>query len=232
MIYIVHGDDVVKSRSQIINQQKKIDTKNRIDLTLENISIQELTTHMTSNSLFGEQSFVVVDVTGAKVTEEYIEVFKNKKENTVVIVYSEKTLPKTNVFIKNAEILKAKIIENRNEHNENIFKFVSILFSKDRVNTYKEYEKLIKADTDLFYVFTMILYGLRSIGKGFYKAPTFENGSSYVKTKVNNQLRKFDEQDIKNIYEKMYELEKGLKLGKVLPDVAVSMAIENVLNSR
>lgn len=232
MIYLVHGDDIVKSRSQIINQQKKINTQNKLEVSLEEISITELSTHTKATSLFGEIAFIIVDITNTKGTEEYIEVFKNKNKDTIVILYSEKTLTKTNVFIKNADKLGARIIENKIEHNENIFKFVDALFSKNRGIAYKEYEKLIKAETDPFYIFTMILYGLRNITKGYYKAPSFEKGTPYNKSKTSGQLRNFNESDIKNLYDKVYLLEKGLKGGEIQPDMCISMAIENVLNSK
>jgi len=232
MIYLVHGDNVVKSRAQIINQQKKVGTQNKVELSLDEISLNDLTTHVKSTSLFGDITFLILDVTNTKGSEEHLEILRNKSKDTIVILYAEKNLPKTNIFIKNIEKLNAKVVENKIEHNENIFKFIDALFVKDRKTTYKEYEKLVKSDTDPFYIFTMILYGLRNIAKGYYKSPSFEKGSPYTKSKVTRQLKGFKQGTIENLYDKFYLLERGLKLGEIAPDMAVSMAIENVLNSK
>jgi len=232
MIYIVHGENTAKSRAQISNQQKKLNTSSSIEFNLEDISTQELGTHLKSNSLFGDISFVVLNITNAKGTEEHLEILKTKSETTIVIIYSEKNIPKTSVFMKNAEDLGAKVIENTKEHPENIFKFIDTLYYKNRIETYKEYEKLIKSETDNFYLFTMILYGLRSLAKGLYKSPKFEAGTSYTKSKVTAQLKGFSEIGIKNLYENFYNIEKKMKIGKIQPEMAIFMGIENVLNSK
>lgn len=232
MIYIVHGENTAKSRAQINNQQKKIEATNVNEVNLEDISIQELTSLVNSNSLFGDKTFVVLNVTNIKATEEHINVLKNKSPNTIVIIYAEKNIPKTSVFIKNSQELQAKIVENIKEHNENIFKFIDTLFYKNRTETYKEYEKLIKAETDDFYLFTMMMYGLRSIAKGFYKSPSFEKGAPFTKSKVTAQLKGFSEDTVKKLYEDFYTLEKKAKTGEIQPENAVFLGIENVLNSK
>ena len=78
----------------------------------------------------------------------------------------------------------------------------------------------------------MIYYGLRNIAKGIFKAPSFENSNSFTKSKTLSQIKLFNEQDIINIYNKTYKLEKDLKLGIIDPDLMITMTIENVLNSK
>jgi hypothetical protein len=70
------------------------------------------------------------------------------------------------------------------------------------------------------------------MAKGFYKSPSFERGSPYTKSKVLGQLKGFSEQGVLELYDKFYTLEKGLKTGEIQPEIVVSMAIENVLNSK
>lgn len=232
MIYIVHGENTAKSRALINNQQKKLNITNSKEINLEDFSPQELSTIVNSNSLFEDKTFITINITAAKSTEDHLTVIKNKSDNTIIIIYSEKNIPKTNIFIKQAESIGAKIVENIKEHDENIFKFVDTLFYKNRTETYKEYEKLLKSETDFFYIFTMILYGLRNISKGFYKSPSFEKGSPFTKGKVTTQLKGFNETTILKLYENFYKLEKKLKTGQIDPENAVFLGIENVLNSK
>jgi len=232
MIYIVHGEDTVKSRALINNQYKKTEKSSKYEFNLEDISSKELKTHLSSNSLFGDASFFILDITKVKGDEEYVEVLEKNSTSNTIILYSEKSLTKTNVFLKNIDKLQAKNIENKIEHSENIFKFVDVLFLKDRSKTYKEYENLLKADVDPFYISSMIYYGLRNVAKGIFKSPSFENSNSFTKSKTLAQIKLFNEQDIINIYNKTYKLEKDLKLGIIDPDLMVTMTIENVLNSK
>lgn len=232
MIYIVHGEDNSKSRALILNQQKKLNIINKKEVLLDDIDIKELEIMLNSNSLFGEPAFFVIDITKTKGDEKHIEILSKKPNETVVILYSEKTLTKTNIFIKNMNLLNAKVVENTIVHNENIFKFVDVLFSKNRQETYKEYEKLIKANTDDFYIMSMIYYGMRNIAKCIYNSPSFEKSSPFTKTKTIQQSKKYNEVQIKNIYANLYKLEKEMKLGQKDTNIVVTMAIENVLNSK
>lgn len=232
MIYIVHGEDTSKSRALILNQQKKLNIVNKKEVLLDDIDIKELEIMLNSNSLFGEPSFFVIDVTKFKGDEKYIEILRKKSNETIVIIYAEKTLTKTNLFIKNASTLNAKIVENTIVPKENIFKFVDVLFSKNRQETYKEYEKLINSDTDAFYIMSMIYYGLRNLTKCVYKSPSFEKSSPFTRSKTIQQAKNYNQKQIKNIYENLYKLEKEMKLGEKDTNIVVTMAIENVLNSK
>ena len=173
MIYIVHGEDTSKSRALILNHQKKLGVATKILLDIKSATPNEVYEKSISNSLFGETPLVVLDVTEAGRGEykSFIGAIKKIPENTTLIIFSPKSLPKTNVFIANAKDLKAKILENNVFADANIFRFTDVLYSKNRVGTYKELNKLILEEYEPFYIFSMILYGLRNIAKVLWQAP-------------------------------------------------------------
>ncbi len=160
MIYIVHGNNFVKSRYLVSNQQKKLNIDNRYELDILEKTPEELFEIINTSDLFGVFPFVVLDVSNVGRTnlEKYVEVIQKNENEAHIIILSNKSLPKTNVFIKNINKLNAKVIHNEDAPNANIFKFIDKLFEKKRKETYQELEKLLKEEENGVYIFTMILF--------------------------------------------------------------------------
>lgn len=207
MIYIVHGEDSSKSRTQIVNQIKKLGDVEKKELTISGNTPEQIGEILKSRSLFGNPTVVVIDITGSGRTnyEPFIEAIKQTPEETTLIIYSSKGLQKSNLFIKNIDVLKAKEINNKIIPQGDIFRFVETLFSKNRQKTYIELNKLMEDGTDNFYIFSMILYGIRK----------------------NIQSNKLNVE----ILEKIYGIDKGIKTGEIPQDMMLTLAVELVLNS-
>ena len=111
MIYIVHGDDLSKSRALIQNQQKKLNIETRIEINITDTTPEDIYEKSHSNDLFGNPPFIVLDVTGLgrANADKFIEKLEQIPLATTLIILSGKSLPQTNVFIKNSAKLKAKI---------------------------------------------------------------------------------------------------------------------------
>ncbi|OGC62960.1 hypothetical protein A2264_03720 [candidate division WWE3 bacterium RIFOXYA2_FULL_46_9] len=124
---------------------------------------------------------------------------------------------------------KIKVFENNPIPSGNIFKFIDSLFNKDRVGTYKELTSLAKDDVDNFYIFSMILYGLRNLIHADIKSVKFQQMQSFQQTKLSQQTKKFGESKLKNLLEELYLLDKRVKTGEIDADLMITIAIEKVL---
>lgn len=233
MIYIVHGEDTSKSRALILNHQKKLGVSNKILLDIKNTTANEVYEKSLSNSLFGEVPLIVLDVTeaGKSGLESFIEALKKIPENTTVIVFSAKPLSKTNIFIGNAESLKAKVLENSVFADANIFRFTDVLYSKNRASTYKELNKLILEEFDPFYIFSMVLYGLRNIAKVLWQSPSTQKMKPFQIDKTRTMLSGFSANKVKELFTDFYAIEKKAKTGQIPIEMMLTLSVEKVLNS-
>jgi DNA polymerase III delta subunit len=238
MIYIVHGEDTSKSRGLIVNHHKKLQTDlatgvNRVNLDIKNTTPEQLYEQCISGSLFGESPLVVFDISDAKKgdLEAYVEKLSKIPDSTTLIIYSAKALTKTNAFIAAANKLKAKVIENSVYADANIFKFTDALYAKNRTQTYAELHKLNTQDYDPFYIASMILYGLRNLAKVAWQAPSVSKLKPFQLSKYHSTLRQYSAGILKDLYSYLYSLEKKSKTGQITPEMAVTLAIEKVLNS-
>lgn len=238
MIYIVHGNNFVKSRYLVSNQQKKLNIDNKYELDILEKTPEELFEIINTPDLFGVFPFVVLDVSNAGRTnlEKYVDILQTslqtKISETHIVILSNKSLPKTNVFIKNINKLNAKVIYNEDTPNANIFKFIDRLFEKKRKETYQELDKLLKEEENGVYIFTMILFGLRSITQAVFKSPSFFKKASFIKSKTEKQSKLYTKDMLKDLFNKLYNLEKKIKVGEIDEEILVPLAIENVLNSK
>lgn len=231
MIYIVHGDDVSKSRILIKNQQKKLDSDSRIELSITDTTPEQLTEKAHSNDLFGNPPFIVLDVTsmGRMNVDKFIEKIKLIPSETTLIILSDKNLPKTNAFIKSAAVLGAKENASELSPQSNIFRFIDALFYKQRSKTYNELSKLLEDQISPFEIFPMILYGLRSIAAAKFNSPSFVKKSSFVKAKARGQSKLYSKEDILRIFDELQKIDRGTKLGEYDPEMALNLAAEKIL---
>lgn len=233
MIYIVHGEDASKSRQLILNQQSKLNSASKTDLSISDTSPQKLTESLSSITIFGDIPFVVFDISaaGRKNVDEYINVINKVQTEFTLIIYSTRKLTKTNAFVKAFSTNKAKIVTNEKIAESNIFNFLDALAEKDRKKTYTELSKLLNDNQDEIYILTMIQYLIRNLSYFVFNSPKTEAINPYVKFKLIKQSKKYSEQNIKDLYAEIYLKEKQLKTGEVEPQTGLTLAVEKMINS-
>jgi DNA polymerase III delta subunit len=233
MIYIVHGDDISKSRILIQNQQKKLNIESRIEINITDVTPEGIYEKSHSNDLFGNLPFIVLDITlaGRMNMDKYIEMLEKTPVATTIVILSGKSLPQTNAFIKNAVKLNAKINANEMVPQSNIFTFVDAVFYKQREKAYLELSKLLKDQVSPFEILSMFFYGLRSVASAKFSSPAFSKMHDFVKRKTISQSNLFTENQIKNIFEQLRIIDMKAKLSEISEELLIPMAIEKVLNS-
>jgi DNA polymerase III delta subunit len=233
MVYIVHGDDLVKSRALILNQQKKIGCESRLEFDISEITPNELLEKSCSNDLFGNPPFIVLDITSAGRTnlDPYIKSIEKIPATTTLIILSGKTLSKSNLFIKRAQELKARTNLNELTPKSNIFNFVDAVFYRQRKKAYTELTKLLKDDVTPYEILPMLYYGLRTIASAKLDSPSYKKLHSFVKNKSSSQSRLCSKEHIISIFEKFREMDMKSKLSEIDEELLIPMAIEIVLNS-
>ncbi|OHD81536.1 MAG: hypothetical protein A2355_15610 [Spirochaetes bacterium RIFOXYB1_FULL_32_8] len=233
MIYIVHGEDASKSRQLILNQLSKLNAASKTDLSISATSPQKLAESLSGITIFGDEPFVVFDVSGAgrKNVDDYIEVIKRVQTEFTLIIFSNKKLTKSNAFIKAFADNEAKVVTNEKTAESNIFNFLDALAEKDRKSTYSELSKLLSDDQDEIYILTMIQYLVRNLSYFVFNSSKTASINPYVKYKLVKQSKKYTEQNIKDLYSEMYMREKQLKTGEIEPQTGLSLAVEKMINS-
>ncbi|HOD01351.1 MAG TPA: hypothetical protein PKH50_01380 [bacterium] len=233
MIYIVHGNDISKSRLLIQNQQKKMGLESRLELKISEITPTQLLEKSRSKDLFGNPPFIVLDVSdaGRMDLSPFVEKMKEIPDLATLIILSEKELPKSNIFIKNLQNLKAKLNLNETAPQSNIFNLVDAVFYRQRERAYRELSKLQNDAVSPFEIFSTLLYGLRTIATVKFESPSYKKLSDFVKRKAQAQSKLFSKEQIIDLFEKLRKIDMESKLSEIDEDLLIPMVIETVLNS-
>ena len=233
MIYIVHGDDLSKSRALIQNQQKKLNIDSRIELSISDTTPEEIYEKSHSNDLFGNPPFIVLDVTsaGRMNLDNFIEMLEKIPVSTTLIILSGKSLPQTNAFIKNSLKLKAKTNINDLIPTSNTFRLVDALFYKQREKAYLELSKLQNDQVSPFEIFSLIFYGLRNVASAKFNTSSFSKMHDFVKRKSLSQANLYSTNQLIKIFEDLRKLDMKSKLSEIDEELLIPMVIETVLNS-
>jgi len=233
MIYIVHGDDLSKSRILIQNQQKKLNSKSRIEVDITETTPEEIYKKSHSNDLFGNPPFIVLDITnaGRLNLDPFIKILEKIPDTTNLIVLSAKSLSKTNAFIKNAGKLKARTNFNELVPQGSVFKLVDATFYKQRGKAYSELSKLLADSVSPFEIFSLVLYGLRTVSSANFNSPSYKKLHDFVKKKSQSQSKLFTTQQLINIFEELRKIDMKSKLSEIDEEILIPMTVEIVLNS-
>jgi DNA polymerase III delta subunit len=233
MVYIVHGEDLVKSRALILNQQRKLGCESRMEFEISDISPETLFEKVVSNDLFGNPPFIVLDITNAGRSDlkPYLEVIKKSPQTTSLIILSGKTISKSNLFIKNSQALKARETLNEIPPKSNVFNFVDAVFYKQRNKSYTELAKLITNGVSPYEILPMMFYGLRTIASSKFNSPSNKRLHPFVKNKASSQAKLYSENQIKDFFEKFRQIDRKSKLSEIDEDLLIPMTMEIVLHS-
>ena len=233
MIYIVHGDDLVKSRNLILNQQKKLGIEGRIEIDISDASPEKVFDATHSSDLFGGSLYVVLNISKAGRTnlEPYLKAIQKPSPKTTIVIVSDKVLSQTNLFIKNAQKLGAKVVLNQKIPEGNTFRFVDALLSKQRAKTYQELAKLISQDQDPFETFATMLWGLRNVVHAKFKSPSFSGIKDFIKSKSMVQEKLYTKDSLVKIFQELSKIDKDSKTGVIESSMMLTLAVEKVLNS-
>lgn len=233
MIYLVHGDDLAKSRALITAQQKKLNIEKRTEFNLTDTTIAEILNVCNSNDLFGGTPFVVVEISKAAKSEldSLADMLGKIQDACTLIILSEKELTKTNPLLLASKNLAIKTNMSNKSLEGNVFNFVDELLKKNRQKAYTHLETLYKENADSFYIFSMILFGLRNIAHVIFESPNLAKMNPFVKNKAVSIAKQYSNEKISFLISEMYKLDKKVKTGQIDADVMVTLAMEKVLNS-
>lgn len=232
MIYILHGEDLPSARNFILNLQKQNNIAAKHEFSIDNEPLNEMASIASATDMFGEKTMTVFDVSkaGRANVDAYVELMESIPEDFLFVVLSSKELTSKNAFIKAGNNLGARTMLFKGISKSNVFKFVDCVFDRNRAAAYKELQRLLLDGEDAIYLLTMLTYGLRSIAYAKFNSPAFNKLAPFVKSKVQRQAQNFSEGQILSFYQRFYELDRDLKIGKAPAEIGVPIAIETILS--
>lgn len=209
MITIVHGEDIVSSRKYFVDQKDE----NSLTFDGETLMLIELNQSLSGSSLFGSSKKIFIDnlfsKKASKNFDSITELLSKKQKNTEVYIWSDKALSvkQLSLFPKaDAKLFKIP---------QNIWSFLDGIKPGNVSNVSMFHNALSTSQPEI--IFTMIIRQFRlMIGL----SESFNNNideikrlAPWQKSKLMRQASLFGIDSLKQIYKKLYKIEKQQKTG-------------------
>jgi DNA polymerase III delta subunit len=220
MAFFLYGDSLLKINDEIAKiYSKEKYTKVLVELTEENYL--DLGPKIFSENLFGDKYLYILDITDTE--NQTIEKFFSDKEalklDNIVVICRKNLISSSKII----QIFKGCEIKELKDTSENIFELADLIISGDISKVYKEIEKHKKLEE--VYVFNMVVSGFRSVEylilgmNQASKIPPFKKGF-YQKV-----VQNYNELKIKEISQKLFDLDLKFKTGEITEDMLLTSTI-------
>ena len=216
MITVICGDDVSASRKYLGELREKYlsDGYEVVAIPFGDVETLVSTIESTASLFSDERVFMVDNVLGKKAGRDRV---NSVDSGAPIVIWEEKLTEREIKF----SMPKATIKSFSLPHN--LWKLLDSVTTKNLINSQKLLAAVISDDSE-----GMILYMLQKRMKDLILAQ--ENLSArklqpWQVTRLKEQARRWDKARLKQMYGKLYEIEKGTKTGSLAYSVADSLDI-------
>lgn len=214
MITIIHGDDVANSRKYFIElKQKNLDS---VSFDGEKLSLTQLTQSLEGGGLFSDEKKIFI--------ENFFTRKKISKETEAILSYLRKTTKADVFFWEEKEVTKKNLNFFPNS-TVKIFKLPKTLFlfldsikpnqGKNLIDLFHQTLQSMEVELIFYMLFRQFrfLIALKD-EKSEAKIDETKNLAPWQSSKLKKQCGFFSEDELKIIYNKLYEIDFNQKTGK------------------
>lgn len=219
MITIIHGNDIVSSRNYFLDLKKN--HKDSYSLSESETNVTDLTQLLDDGSLFQNSHIIFI--------ENFLNEKKKGKEKEAIIKLLIKNANSNNIFLwEKKEITKTSLAVFKEAIIKNfklpaaLFNFLDAIAPKNGITLVELFHKTLET-TEAEMIFFMIIRQLRIL------LSLSDNQSEMIteaarltpwqKPRLQKQAKLFKKEQLKSLYFKLFDIEKALKTGSVVPSL-------------
>lgn len=223
MITIIHGDDIANSRKYFIELKQK--TSNFIFFEAEKLSLTSLVQSTEGGGLFSDEKKIFIEnffskKRVGKETDEILSYLKTASK-IEVFLWEEKEMTKKNLNLFPSAIVKAFKLP------KTLFLFLDSIkpgYGKTLVNLFHQTLGNIEVELIFYMLFRQfrLLLALND-EKSTDKIDEIKNLVSWQKNKLIKQAKLFTLENLRKIYQKLYQIDLEQKTGKSVTSLLQSL---------
>lgn len=215
MITIIHGTDIAASRKYFLDLKEK--EKDALLINGQTLSLTDMVQYFDGGELFSTpKSFFIEQLLSkkkkSKELEQIITQINKYAQENIIYIWEEKDLTPANLnSFKNSQVKQFKLPQT-------LFLFVESIKPGNGVELIKLFHKSIET-SDAEMVFFMMVRQIRLllgvIEPGTDAIDEVKRMAPWLRGKLERQADLFEIGELRRLYAKLFELEKGLKTGSL-----------------
>lgn len=199
-LLLLHGPGKISSRAKLINIKQKFNLNN-VMVFDEGSKLDEVVGSLMTQAIFDEEKLFILE----NPDESFTNYTLNPNPYTLIFWFDHEVAEKKPIMEWVKEV-KGEIYFFPEAKEVSVFPFLDLLATGNK-NAFLELSKLKIAGYDIFYLITMTFYLLRNL------VATPKNAPPFVKQKLDKQRKRFSQNDLKNLYKDILEIEFKIKKG-------------------
>lgn len=225
MAYFLYGSNQKDLKDFIKKYKDKNDFLTK-EFEVSEENLEEILISILSESLFGEKFLYIIDITNS--SEETIfslakRLKKESKENStnVIVQYSDDLVSRSKILTS----FDGFTFENFKNEKPEIYKLVDFIISGNLKEVYTEITRLGISNVDEIHIFNLVVSGFRSIE---YFCLDLDQKKSVLPFKKNFYEKlsgRYTDSEIKNISQKLFEMDLKFKTGELTEDMVLTSLI-------
>jgi DNA polymerase III delta subunit len=225
MAYFLYGSNQKDLKDFIKKYKDKNDFLTK-EFEVSEENLEEILISILSESLFGEKFLYIIDITNS--SEETIfslskRLKKESKENStnVIVQYSDDLISRSKILTS----FDGFTYENFENEKPEIYKLVDLIISGNLKEVYTEITRLGISNVDEIHIFNLVVSGFRSIE---YFCLDLDQKKSVLPFKKNFYEKlsgRYTASEIKNISQKLFEMDLKFKTGELTEDMVLTSLI-------
>jgi DNA polymerase III delta subunit len=229
MIFLLHGENLALLEKALTELKKTVPSE-KLEFDAQDITPAQFLDKARTFDIFQNPPFIVLRFTKTVDALPFYNTFDQIPPETKIVLVTPFTLGVTHVFIKNPKKYSIKEASVNQKKNADMFRFLDAVYLQKRNLAHNELQTLLEEGNDPFYIFSMLLYGLRNVFFVKFNSPELAEMKDFSKKKAQSQAGKFEEEDILSLFDYMQDLDKKVKTGQIPTDLLNFLAVEKILS--
>lgn len=217
-LQLLHGPALTSSRAKLVSIKQKYDPNNVVVFE-EGSYIETILGNLMTPSLLSEDQLFILE----NPPEDFLSTYHLPPITDQLILWFDHEVSEKKPIMEWVKNQKGEVLFFPEAKEVSVFPFLDSLAEGNK-RAFIELDKLKKANFDIQYFITMIFYLLRSL------AITPKNAPSFVKQKLERQRKRFNLEDIKNLYKEVIEIDFKIKSGLLEKDQAEFLLVNKFLH--
>lgn len=209
-LQLLHGPALTSSRAKLISIKQKFDPNSVVTFE-KGAEVSDIVDNLVSTSLFSDERLVIVenppeDFALSSPSANLAFGGTLDSSDLTLLLWFDHEIGVKKAVLEWVKKEKGAVLFFPEAKEVSVFPFLDLLAYGDK-KAFLEMDKLKKSGFDIQYFITMIFYLLRSL------AITPKTAPQFVKQKLERQRKRFNLEDIKNLYRDVIEIDFKIKSG-------------------
>lgn len=225
MFYLLHGTDVNSSRQALLDLKRKYSSDSISTFDAMKLDMDEFIRACETLPMLSERRLVILE---GKPSTMQLSSRLTLPTTTDLVFWTDEELKSSNKLLKLVKEAGGQIRLFREKVPRHVFGFLDALGYKNKRKAFLELHRLLDQGEAPLYLLTMIVWQIRNLLNVKFQNSNVKKMNPYVLRKVQNQVKKFEGDELVEIFRNLLDAEVKLKTAQLNPALVLDCLVDRI----